>query len=134
MDAAAVAISGALGAVVGCVVSGLLDRCRWLFVAAMVLAACSLADAADTPDRPRSLLFVTADWCGACQQMKPVVERVAKRHSVRTLDWDRDREEVRKWKVRLLPTFIAVNRGKEIARAVGIMSEERLERMCKGSE
>lgn len=100
----------------------------------LVVACLFLCVTVHADERPPVLLFFTADWCGACQRMKPAVERVAKRHPVRILDWDRSPEEIRKWNVRLLPTSIALKRGKEAGREVGIVSEERLEQMCKGNK
>lgn len=80
---------------------------------------------------PTHLLFCTADWCGACQAVKPIVEKVAKRHKVVTADWDRDQPACKRWGVRLLPTFVMLRRGKEVDRAVGVVSEEKLEAMCQ---
>jgi len=76
------------------------------------------------------LLDFYADWCGPCQQMSPVVDRLAAAgHPVRKVNVDQEQELAARFGVRGVPCFVMLVDGKEVDRVVGATSSRRLERM-----
>jgi thiol-disulfide isomerase/thioredoxin len=76
------------------------------------------------------LLDFTADWCGPCQGMKPVVHQLkAAGHPVRAVNIDRNRELAAKYRVTGIPCFVMLVDGQEVDREVGATSRERLTQM-----
>lgn len=57
------------------------------------------------------ILWYTATWCGPCQQIKPMVEELAKKYSGEVsfgkIDVDDNPEAAQEAKVASVPTFIA---------------------------
>lgn len=75
------------------------------------------------------VLKFEADWCGPCQQMKPIFNSVSsefKAVSFQTIDVDRQTELANTYKVESLPTVIAVKDGKVVGRLVGFQNAARL--------
>lgn len=76
------------------------------------------------------LLDFSADWCGPCQQMKPIVQQLAAAgHPVREVNVDRDRSLAAKYRVTSIPCFVMLVDGQEVDREVGGVSRSRLEQM-----
>ncbi|MCC7083960.1 MAG: thioredoxin family protein [Pirellulales bacterium] len=76
------------------------------------------------------LLVFTADWCGACQRMKPVIADLSREgFDVRTFNVDRNREKAERYGIRSIPTFVLVRGGKEVRRMSGTTSAPTLRRM-----
>lgn len=66
------------------------------------------------------LVWFTADWCGYCRQLRPVLEELAEEgHAVLRVDADRHRGLTREHRVRGLPTVLIYKQGEETARIVG---------------
>lgn len=57
------------------------------------------------------LLFFTAPWCGPCQDMKPVVERLVRKYKVQMVlvDFDQSPGVVREFTVESLPTMVLLD-------------------------
>ncbi len=76
-----------------------------------------------------------ADWCGACQKMKPVYAAVSKTGpsgtSFETVNVDRQSGLADQYNVELLPTIIAVKNGKVVGRTTGYQSAMRLKAFVK---
>ena len=73
------------------------------------------------------LLAFHADWCGACRQMEPTMDALARDgYSVQRINIDQNRELAARFGVDAIPCFIVVQRGKEVDRIVGQASLERL--------
>ena len=57
------------------------------------------------------LVEVTANWCGGCKQMKPILHNIAQEYnesmSVYTLDYDQVSD------INSIPTFMMIKNGKQ---------------------
>ena len=73
----------------------------------------------------------TADWCGPCRVMAPILEDLAaERRDVRfvALDLDAEPETAARYGVLSAPTFIVFRDGRPVLRLVGSRPRRRLER------
>ncbi len=89
---------------------------------------------AGSQDRPANaggmLLEFTAKWCGACQEMNPIVERLAQQgYPIQQVDADARRDLIDRYQITSLPTFVLVVDGREVLRQVGGTEESQLRRM-----
>jgi thiol-disulfide isomerase/thioredoxin len=78
------------------------------------------------------LVVFTADWCGACKAMKPIVADLYRQgFDVRVYNVDSNREKAERYGIRSIPTFVLVRGGVEVRRQSGMMSVEKLKRMWR---
>jgi len=72
----------------------------------------------------------SATWCGPCQAMAPIVERLAARFAGRAgvvkVDVDQAGELASTYGVRGVPTFLLFANGQVVERVVGMTSEKAL--------
>ena len=82
----------------------------------------------------KQLIFFSANWCSACQAMKPTVEQISKQISIplNKIDIDYDVSYTDKYKVESIPTLILLENGKEIKRTVGAQSENQIKSFING--
>jgi thiol-disulfide isomerase/thioredoxin len=77
------------------------------------------------------LLDFTSPYCGPCQQMLPVVDRLASEGvDVRKIDVSKDPATAQRFGVDRWPTFIVLADGREVKRIVGATSYEQLRSLC----
>lgn len=89
--------------------------------------ACVLVADADT-----KLMAFTAEWCGPCRTMHPVIEQLkADGVQVEWVDIDRQPALARQYRVSSIPAVVIVRRGREIARHVGVTTAQRLREMMR---
>ena len=73
-----------------------------------------------------------ADWCGPCQMMKPVFEKVSESYEGKLkfakVNTEDNSELASKFDVQGIPCLIVTKKGKEIDRIVGNMPEIALKR------
>ncbi len=76
-----------------------------------------------------------AAWCGPCQFMLPIFDRLAKKYGDRMvfarLNVDENNAIAARYDVYAIPTFILFKDGKIIDRAIGAVGEIGLEKMIK---
>ena len=75
------------------------------------------------------LLDFSAGYCGPCQQMVPILQRMEQAgFPVRQIDITEDPELSKRFKVDRIPTLVLLVEGKEIRRFVGLTGEDELRR------
>jgi thioredoxin 1 len=79
----------------------------------------------------RHILYFTADWCNPCKKVKPIVEELNRDSSIKfqVIDVDQELEMAKNMNVRSVPTFIVIENGSEVKRAVGAQTREQLQEL-----
>ena len=79
----------------------------------------------------RHILYFTADWCNPCKKVKPIVEELNRDSSIKFqfIDVDQELEMVKNMNVRSVPTFVVIENGSEVKRAVGAQTKEQLQEL-----
>lgn len=95
-------------------------RLAMAHAAAFAAQAFEAAQAADKP----ILLDVTASWCPTCRAQKPILARLLAEPRFAEvvafeIDYDRQKDVVRRFEVRMQSTLIAFRGRDEIGRSVG---------------
>jgi len=75
-----------------------------------------------------------ADWCGPCQMLEPVVERLAAGTDVAVakVDVDANKQLASAYGVRGVPTLILFADGEQVEEIVGVQGEEQLRSLIGG--
>jgi len=81
----------------------------------------------------QAILF-TANWCSACQTMKPIIEQVTKetKTQLAKIDTDYDVSLTQQYNIKSIPTLVILENGNEINRVVGTQSAESIRNLIKG--
>ncbi|MGX7150035.1 thioredoxin family protein [Enterococcus ureasiticus] len=69
----------------------------------------------------KSVFFFTADWCGDCRFIKPVMPEIeAAFPEFRFIEVDRDKfmDLASEWTIFGIPSFVVTDQGKELGRLV----------------
>jgi thioredoxin len=78
------------------------------------------------------LLDLWAAWCGPCRMLEPVIEELAAelagRVRVARLNVDENPVTAQRFNVRSLPTLLALRRGQEVDRIVGVPPKTEIAR------
>jgi len=74
-----------------------------------------------------------ADWCGPCQMLDPVVERLANETAaaVVKIDVDANQAPASAYGVRGVPTLVLFADGEQVEEVVGVHGEDRLRDLIK---
>jgi thioredoxin 1 len=76
----------------------------------------------------KHVFYFTADWCGPCKKVRPIVEELIKDgHSFQIIDVDIEKELVEKFEISSVPTFILFKNEKLVNRISGAQTKTQLE-------
>jgi thioredoxin 1 len=72
--------------------------------------------------------YFTADWCGPCKRVRPIVEEINKDSVVKfkIIDVDSEMELVKAFEIKSVPTFIVIKDGEIVSRATGSQTKNSL--------
>ncbi len=80
------------------------------------------------------LIDFYADWCGPCQMMSPIIEKIAEENKdiiVGKINVDEEENLAVRYNVMSIPTFIVIKNGEEVNRIVGAVSKSEIEEIIK---
>ena len=76
----------------------------------------------------KTVFYFTADWCGPCKKVRPIVEDMIKEGSyIQIIDVDIEKELVKNFEITSVPTFILFENEKLINRISGAQTKNQLE-------
>ena len=76
----------------------------------------------------KHVFYFTADWCGPCKKVRPIVEELIKDgYSFQVIDVDIEKELVEKFQISSVPTFILFKNEKSVKRVSGAQTKTQLE-------
>ena len=67
----------------------------------------------------KQVLYFSAEWCGPCKMIKPMMLESQSQMSITFIDADASAETCKTWNVRSIPTVIVIKNGVELGRLVG---------------
>jgi thioredoxin 1 len=71
-----------------------------------------------------------ADWCGPCQMIKPVFDKISKEYEGKLkftkVNTENSPELAKRFGIQGIPCLVIAKKGKEVNRIVGYMSENTL--------
>lgn len=86
-------------------------------------------------DAKPTLVDFWATWCGPCQYMLPIFDKLSKIHgdkvNFRRLNVDQNQAIAAKYEVYAIPTFVMFINGNVDDRAVGAVGEKGLEKLLE---
>jgi thiol-disulfide isomerase/thioredoxin len=103
----------------------LADSCKLILERMRCITTLEDGDAVDEfkAIRSKSVLFFTATWCGPCNEMKPVFEKIARQHSgsmgFGKIDVDQYAEATDDYNLSAVPTFLFFDGDEEVERFTG---------------
>jgi thioredoxin 1 len=75
----------------------------------------------------KHVFYFTADWCGPCKKVRPIVEELTKDgYSFQIIDVDIEKELVKKFEISSVPTFILFKNEKSVKRISGAQTKNQL--------
>lgn len=72
--------------------------------------------------------YFTADWCGPCKKVRPVVEQINQDSTIKfqLVDVDSELELVKAFEIKSVPTFIIIKDGEVVNRVTGAKTKQEL--------
>jgi thioredoxin 1 len=67
----------------------------------------------------KQVLYFSAEWCGPCKMIKPMMQQLQSQMSITFIDADASPDTCKTWNVRSIPTVIVIKNGVELGRQVG---------------
>ena len=87
--------------------------------------------------KEKELLLVdfSAEWCGPCKMMPPILEEVKKNIgneiTIITMDVDKNPQSARQYGIQSVPTLILFQKGKVLWRQSGVIQASQLELLLR---
>ena len=82
-----------------------------------------------------SLVFFSANWCGPCRMIRPMLEEIVEKYNSKMsfyeLDIDDNPTTMLKYNVRGLPTLIIFRNGQIVDLIVGLPSRDKLNKVLE---
>jgi len=76
----------------------------------------------------KNVFYFTADWCGPCKKVRPVVEDMMREgFHFQVIDVDIEKELVKNFEITSVPTFILFENEKLVNRISGAQTKSQLE-------
>jgi thiol-disulfide isomerase/thioredoxin len=67
----------------------------------------------------KQVLYFSAEWCGPCKTIKPIMQSLQSQMSITFIDVDVSVETAKTWSVRNIPTVLVIQKGMVIGRLAG---------------
>jgi thioredoxin 1 len=84
------------------------------------------------------LVDFSAEWCGPCKQLKPILEqvksKVGEQAKIIKIDVDKNRSLADKFQIRSVPTLILFKGGKVVWRQSGVVPANTLESIIRSNQ
>lgn len=71
----------------------------------------------------KQYLYFSADWCGPCKMLGPIMQKVNNTIPVQKVNVDVQPELAQQYNVRNIPTVVLLENGQELKRIIGLKSE-----------
>ena len=77
--------------------------------------------------KEKILVDFNANWCGPCRMLKPILEEIADKYNIVSVNIDDEDELADTYSVSSIPCLVLFENGKEVKRNIGLISKEELE-------
>ena len=74
----------------------------------------------------KEILYFSANWCGPCKQLGPIMESLSGQINYRKINVDNDTELSTKYNVRNIPTLVLLENGEAVNRTTGLQSKQQI--------
>lgn len=68
----------------------------------------------------KQYLYFSADWCGPCRTLGPIMETVNNTIPVQKVNIEHQSDLAQQYNVRNIPTVVLLENGQEVKRMVGV--------------
>jgi thioredoxin 1 len=80
----------------------------------------------------RQIFYFTAEWCGPCKALGPVMEKVAEVMPVEKINIDYETDRTKVAGIMSVPTVVLAENGQEVRRFVGAKSYQEVMNFING--
>jgi thioredoxin 1 len=80
----------------------------------------------------RQIFYFTAEWCGPCKALGPIMEKVAETISVEKINIDYETDRTKAAGIMSVPTVVLAENGQEVRRFVGAKSYQEVMNFING--
>jgi thioredoxin 1 len=80
----------------------------------------------------KQIFYFTAEWCGPCKALGPIMEKVAETISVEKINIDYETDRTKAAGIMSVPTVVLAENGQEVRRFVGPKSYQEVMNFING--